>query len=546
MSSHPELQSQPEREPKSAQPPPCEEAADNGGEVGRTYPGGLQLGIILVSLCLCLFLCGLDQTVITTAVPIITNEFHALDDVGWYTAAYLLTTSTFQIAYGKLYTTLSVKVIFLVAMAIFEIGSIICAAAPNSTALIVGRAVAGLGAAGMFPGGTLILVHSAPLERRPGLLGIMTGMFGVASLAGPFIGGVFADKATWRWCFIINVPLGVITAAVIVFFVKTPVDPAYAQWSFKRKVAYAKLPEILLLVAALICLVLALQWGGAIYPWSDGRVVALLVVFSVLTLAFIGLQTFLPSSRTVPTTIINNRDIWFGGLFAACSSGAMFVAVTYLPIYFQAVKGATALLSGLNVMPLILGFLVMSIAAGILTHITGYYNPSMFLCSIFSSVGAGLISTFAVDTPSHQWIGYQVLLGIGIGFGLQQPLIIAQTVLAPADVPFGVAMTNMLQMLGGAVFVAVSQNVFQNELAAGIPAAIPGFDTAKLLNGGVTDFDAIFTPDQIPIVLPIYSQVLDSVFQIAAGLCAATIIGALGSGWHSVKQGKTAEASSED
>ncbi|KAK8150459.1 hypothetical protein G3M48_001932 [Beauveria asiatica] len=501
----------------------------------REYPSGIKLGIVVFSLCLSLFLCGLDQTIITTAVPIITNEFKAIEDVGWYTTAYLLTTSTFQIAYGKLYTTFSIKTVLLAALAIFELGSIICAAAPNSITLIAGRAIAGLGAAGIFPGSTLVLVHSAPMERRPALLGITTGMFGIASLCGPFIGGAFADGTTWRWCFIINIPLGVVTAVILTLFVTTPVDPAYAKWSFKDKLGFARVPEILILVTALICLVLGLQWGGAVYPWSNGRIIALLSVFAVLTVAFTAIQVFLPNSRTVPTTIIQNRNIWFAAIFAMCSSGAMFIAVTYLPIYFQAIKNASALSSGIMVMPLILGFLIMSIISGMLTNITGYYNPSFFLCTVLASIGAGLTSTFGVNTPQSQWIGYQALLGFGIGFGLQQPIVCAQHVLSEPDVPFGVALINMMQMLGGAIFVAVAQNIFLNHLAEGVGNALPGYDTSGVLKGGLTDFKNLFTESQIPKVIPVYAQVLDRVFWIAAGLCAATLIGAVGVQWRSMK-----------
>lgn len=436
---------------------------------------------------------------------------------------------------------MNVKFVLLAAIVIFEIGSIICAAAPNSTTLIIGRAIAGLGAAGIFPGSTLVLVHSAPMEKRPALLGITTGMFGIATLCGPFIGGAFADGATWRWCFIINVPLGVITVVILAFFVKTPVDSTYAGWSLKQKLVYARIPEILILVTALICLVLGLQWGGVVYAWNDGRIIALLVVFAVLTVAFILVQVFLPNSRAVPTTIIQNRNVWFAAIFAMCSSGAMFIAVTYLPIYFQAIKNASALSSGVMVMPLILGFLVMSIISGIITNVTGYYNPSLFLCTILASIGAGLLSTFTPDTPQSQWIGYQVILGLGIGFGLQQPIVCTQHVLSQHDVPFGVALINMMQMLGGGVFVAVSQNVFINHLAEAVGRVLPGYDTHKILEGGLTDFKQLFTADQIPKVIPVYSDVLDKVFLIVTGLCCATVIGSLGVEWRSMKKEDTKE-----
>ena len=432
---------------------------------------------------------------------------------------------------------------FLAALAIFELGSVICAAAPNSEALIVGRAIAGLGAAGIFPGSILVLVHSVPLERRAPLVGIATGMFGIASLCGPLIGGALGDSTTWRWCFIINIPLGVITAAVIVFFVITPVDPAYQGWSFKKSVASAKVPEMLILVAALVCLVLALQWGGSVSPWNSGRIIALLVVFAVLTVAFIAVQILFPKSRTIDTSITKNRNVWFASLFALCTSGAMFIAITYLPIYFQAVKGATALHSGVMGIPLLLSFLVVSVLSGMLTTTTGFYNPSMYLCTILASTGAGLISTFGTDTPSSKWIGYQAILGFGIGFGLQQPIVCVQHVLSPHDVPFGIALMNMMQMLGGGIFVAVSQNVFLTHLAEGIAKVLPGYDTEKILGGGLTDFQVLFTPEEIPQVIPIYADVTDRIFWIAAGLCAASVVGAVGIEWKSIKGSEEKQAS---
>ena len=469
-------------------------------------------------------------------MPKISDEFRALDDVGWYTAGYLLTASTFQLAYGKLYSVFSVKIVFLAAIALFEVGSIICSAAPNSSALIVGRAVAGVGAAGIFPGSTLVLVHSAPLEKRPALLGLMTGTFGIASLVGPFLGGVFADGPTWRWCFIINIPIGLVTVVVVLLFVRTPINAAYASWSLLQKVKHIRIPELTVVIASLVCLVLALQWGGSIYPWSDGRVIALLVVFGVLFLGFVGSQVIFPKSATIPVTIVKRRSVCFSALFAMTTSGAMFVAVTYLPIYFQAVKGASAVKSGVMLLPLILGFFVMSILSGILTSAVGYYNPSMILGPILASVGAGLLSTFGVDTPSKEWIGYQVLLGLGIGFCLQQPLIVVQAILPETDVSFGVALMNLSQMLGGAIFVSISQNQLQSRLVSGVSAALPQLDAAALLHEGATEFLHLLSDSDRATVLPVYAKALSTTFMIAAGLSAAAMVGALGTEWKSTKQ----------
>ena len=145
-----------------------------------------------------------DNTIIATAIPRISDEFSSVEDIGWYGSAYLLTTCAFQLLWGKFYTFFSIKWTFLVTIGIFELGSLVCGVAPNSTALIVGRAIAGLGSAGIFSGALIIIAYSVPLEKRPIYTGLIGGMYGIASVAGPLMGGAFTDRLTWRWCFYIK------------------------------------------------------------------------------------------------------------------------------------------------------------------------------------------------------------------------------------------------------------------------------------------------------------------------------------------------------
>ena len=311
------------------------------------FPKSTQLVLITVALCLSVFCMALDNTIISTAIPRITDDFHALDDVGWYGSSYLLCTCAFQLFYGKLYTFFSVKWIYLIAILIFEIGSAVCGAAPNSTALIIGRAVAGLGSAGIFTGAILIVANTVPLRKRPTYTGLIGGMYGIASVAGPLMGGAFTDKVTWRWCFYINLPIGAITMAFIVFFYH-PTKAARASTldvGWKAKLQQFDIFGTLVFLPMIVCLLLALQWGGSQYPWSDGRIIALLVVFGVLTCIFIGIQFWKKDFATVPPRILSQRSIAAGSWFAFCLGAAFFVFVYYLPIWFQAIKGVSAVKS---------------------------------------------------------------------------------------------------------------------------------------------------------------------------------------------------------
>jgi hypothetical protein len=176
--------------------------ADQAGEDDEpNYPKGGPLTILTFGLCLATFVVALDNTIIATAIPKITTVFNSLNDVGWYGSSYLLTTTSLQPTFGKIYTYFNVKWTYIFALSVFELGSILCAAATSSTMLIVGRAVAGAGAAALFSGSMTIIAYSVPLRRRPVYIGFLSSMFGISSVVGPILGGAFTDRLTWRWCF---------------------------------------------------------------------------------------------------------------------------------------------------------------------------------------------------------------------------------------------------------------------------------------------------------------------------------------------------------
>jgi hypothetical protein len=201
-----------------------------------TYLSGLPLILLSVGLCLAVFVQALDNAILATAIPKITSDFNSLNDVGWYGSSYLLTTTALQPSFGRIYTYFDVKWTFLVAILIFEIGSILCAAANGSVMLIVGRAIAGVGASALFSGGLTIIAYCVPLRKRPIYLGAISSMFGISSVVGPLLGGVFTDRVSWRWCFWINLPFGAVALVAVFFCFKSPPRKHGKDWTLKQKI----------------------------------------------------------------------------------------------------------------------------------------------------------------------------------------------------------------------------------------------------------------------------------------------------------------------
>jgi hypothetical protein len=393
--------------------------------------------------------------------------------------------------------------------------------------------IAGLGAAGIFSGCINIMVITVPLHKRPMYQGIFGSVFGLASICGPLVGGVFTTNVTWRWCFYINLPIGGVVVAIILFILKTP--PKKNELTIREQ--FMKLDPIgtIFFLPGIVCLLLALQWGGTTYAWSNWRIPFLFVIAGLLLGIFVFVQFKMGDNATVPIRIITQRSIASGVYFSAMLPGSMMVVLYFLPQWFQAVKGVSALHSGISTLPIVMSLVVSSFIAGFITLKTGYYVPQLIACTVIMSIGAGLLTTLKVDTNHSLWIAYEFIYGLGLGLGMQQAGMAAQACLAKQDVMTGVALMFFMQGLGGAVFVSVGQVVFSQSLVKKL-STVANVSPYMILHTGATEIRNIVPPQYLDKVLLAYNGALSDTFKVSLASVIATIVAGLTMEWKSVKK----------
>ncbi|CAD0110289.1 unnamed protein product, partial [Aureobasidium uvarum] len=498
----------------------------------KTYPSKKVVLPAMAAIYLAVFLVAL------VSVPAISNQFGSFGDIAWYESGFLLPLCALQLSFGLVYTYYSSKWVLIILVSIFEIGSIVCAAAPTSHALIVGRVIQGIGGAGIGSGAIILISMLVPLQARPQWTGGIGAVFGLASIFGPLLGG-YLTSITWRWCFWINVPIGGISLACLVFFTPNSPPAIKAAPTWRGKLDQLDPVGFLLIAPSVICLLFAIEWGGSKYPWNSGRVIALFVVFGALLLAFIAYQAWRGDKATLPPRILRQRSIISASLANVGIGSVLVLYAFYLPIWFQVVQGKSPQKSGLSLLPLLLSNVLAVIMTGIATSIVGYYTPFLIVGGGVLIVGSALLTTWSVNISAGIWIGYQIVTGVGLGASLQGPNIAAQTVLADSDVAIGLSFLQYISFFAGSTFITVSQTLLENDLASGLKQILPDFDPSTISGGGANTVRDMVSADQLPVVLRVYNDSLRSVWYLGLGLSCLVFVASWGFEWRSVKAKKS-------
>ncbi|MFI2716025.1 DHA2 family efflux MFS transporter permease subunit [Streptomyces collinus] len=476
-------------------------------------PGERVSGNVLVSigaLLLGMLLAALDQTIVSTALPTIVSDLGGLDHLSWVVTAYLLAATAATPLWGKLGDQYGRKRLFQTAIVIFLVGSALCGAAQDMAQLIAFRALQGLGGGGLIVLSMAIVGDLVSPRERGRYQGLFGAVFGATSVLGPLLGGLFTQHLSWRWVFYVNLPVGVVALAVIAAVLHLP------RTARRHVIDYL---GTFLIAAVATCLVLVASLGGATWAWGSWQVVGLAVLGVVLAVAFVAVERR-AAEPVLPLKLFRVRTFTLAAVISFVVGFAMFGAMTYLPTFLQVVQGISPTMSGVHMLPMVLGLLLASTASGQIVSRTGRWKVFPIAGTGVTTLGLLLLHQLDEDSSTAELSGFFFVFGLGLGLVMQVLVLIVQNAVPYEDLGVATSGATFFRSIGASFGVAVFGTIFAGRLGEQLTDAFRGATLPPGVSVDALEADprgiAALPPGLRPPALHAYAVSITDVFLYAA------------------------------
>ena len=431
-----------------------------------------QMNVIFATILLGMLLSALDQTIVSTALPTIVGDLGGAGHVSWVVTAYMLAETISTVLAGKFGDQFGRKRVFQLSVLIFIVGSFFCGLSQNMTTLIAFRAVQGIGGGGLAVTATALIGEVIPLRERGKYQGALGAVFGVTTVLGPLLGGLFTDHLSWRWAFYVNVPI-----AIVVILLAARTIPGVRVAGVKPTIDYL---GVLFVGLGASGLILATSWGGTEYAWGSATIIGLFLG-SLICLAIFVFVELRAEEPILPMRLFRGRVFTMASILSFIVGFAMMGSITFLPTFLQFVSGASATSSGVRMLPMVIGLLVTAIASGSVVGRTGKYRMFPIAGAAITAIGLYLTSRLDQNTPLWLESAYFLVLGAGIGLIMQILTLIVQSTAEYRDLGTATSGVTFFRTLGGSFGAAVLGSIYSNQL---VQAARGGRGIARAATRG--------------------------------------------------------------